>query len=143
MPGVYQFGVPADDLSDPAVQLIQHEMDGILVLSRAVAEQGIRPAVDLTKSSSSLLSPEIVGERHYMLSLQVQALLQKYESLKGIIAIIGENELSAADRSDYAKAKKLIQFFNQPMHVMEAQSATKGETWTREDTLKGIEEIIV
>jgi len=135
--------VPADDLSDPAVQLIQHEMDGILVLSRAVAEQGIRPAVDLTRSSSSLLSPDIVGERHYMLSLQVQALLQKYESLKGIIAIIGENELSAADRSDYAKAKKLIQFFNQPMHVMEAQSATKGETWTREDTLKGIEEIIV
>lgn len=135
--------VPADDLSDPAVQMIQHEMDATLVLSRAVAEQGIRPAVDLTKTSSSMLSPEIVGERHYLLSIQVQALLQKYESLKGIIAIIGENELSAADRADYSKAKKLIQFFSQPMHVMEAQSATKGETWSREDTLKGIEEIIV
>lgn len=135
--------VPADDLSDPAVQLIQHEMDSIIVLSRAVAEQGIRPSVDLTKTSSSLLTPEIVGERHYVLSIQVQALLQKYESLKGIIAIIGENELSPEDRSDYAKAKKLIQFFCQPMHVMEAQSATKGETWTREETLNGVEEIIV
>lgn len=135
--------VPADDLSDPAVQMIQHEMDSIIVLSRAVAEQGIRPSVDLTKTTSSLLTPEIVGERHYLLSIRVQSLLQKYESLKGIIAIIGENELSAEDRADYAKAKKLIQFFCQPMHVMESQSAIKGETWTREETLKGVEEIIV
>lgn len=134
--------VPADDLSDPAVQMIQHEMDSIIVLSRAVAEQGIRPSVDLTKTTSSLLTPEIVGERHYMLSIRVQALLQKYESLKGIIAIIGENELSAEDRADYSKAKKLIQFFCQPMHVMESQSATKGETWTREQTLNGVEEIV-
>jgi F-type H+-transporting ATPase subunit beta len=135
--------VPADDLSDPAVQMIQHQMDATIVLSRSVAEQGIRPAVDLTRTTSSLLNPDIVGERHYMLSIRVQALLQKYESLRGIIAIIGENELSATDRSDYAKAKRLIQFFSQPMHVMEAQSAIKGETWSREQTLKGIEEIIV
>jgi F-type H+-transporting ATPase subunit beta len=135
--------VPADDLSDPAVQAIQHELDSIIVLSRAVAEQGIRPAVDLTRTTSSLLSPDIVGERHYLLSVQVQALLQKYESLKGIIAIIGENELSAADRSDYAKAKKLITYFTQNMHVMENQSANKGESYTREQTLDGIEEIIV
>jgi F-type H+-transporting ATPase subunit beta len=135
--------VPADDLSDPAVQMIQHELDSTIVLSRSVAEQGIRPAVDLTRTSSSLLSPDIVGERHYLLSVQVQSLLQKYESLKGIIAIIGENELSAADRADYAKAKKLIQYFSQNMHVMENQSANKGVTFTREQTLKGIEEIIV
>ena len=135
--------VPADDLSDPAVQMIQHELDATLVLSRAVAEQGIRPSVDLTKSTSSLLTPEIVGERHYLLSIQVQGILQKYESLKGIIAIIGENELSADDRADFAKAKSLIQFFTQPMNVMEPQTGVKGETWAREDTLKGIEEIIV
>jgi F-type H+-transporting ATPase subunit beta len=135
--------VPADDLSDPAVQMIQHELDSTIVLSRSVAEQGIRPAVDLTRTSSSLLSPDIVGERHYVLSVQVQALLQKYESLKGIIAIIGENELSAADRADYAKAKKLIQFFSQHLHVVEDQSAFKGESFTREETLKGVEEIIV
>jgi len=135
--------VPADDLSDPAVQMIQHELDAVIVLSRSVAEQGIRPAVDLLRTNSSLLSPDIVGERHYLLSLQVQALIQKYESLKGIIAIIGESELSAADRGDYAKAKKLIQFFSQHMYVMERQNNTKGEYFTREETLKGIEEIIV
>ncbi|MGI0133758.1 MAG: F0F1 ATP synthase subunit beta, partial [Candidatus Micrarchaeaceae archaeon] len=135
--------VPADDLSDPAVQMIQHELDSIIVLSRQVAEQGIRPAVDLIRSSSSLLSPDIVGERHYMLSVQVQALLQKYESLKGIIAIIGENELSAVDRTDYAKAKKLIQYFSQHMHVVENQTAYGGESFSRDDMLKGVEEIIV
>ncbi len=135
--------VPADDISDPAVQFIQHEMDSIIVLSRKVAEQGVRPAVDLTLTSSSLLTPEIVGERHYMLSVQVQALLQKYESLKGIIAIIGENELSPADRADYAKAKKLIANFSQNMNVMTKHNGIPGDYFTREETLKSIEEIIV
>lgn len=135
--------VPADDLSDPAVQMIQHELDSIIVLSRKVAEQGIRPAVDLIQTSSSLLSPDIVGDRHYVLSVQVQALLQKYESLKNIIAIIGENELSPADRAEYAKAKELIQFFHQDNHVTEVLSGKKGQYFAREDTLKGVEEIIV
>jgi F-type H+-transporting ATPase subunit beta len=135
--------VPADDLSDPAVQMIQHELDSVIVLSRKVAEQGIYPAVNLIKTSSSLLAPEIVGERHYVLSVQVQALLQKYESLKDIIAIIGENELSPNDRAEYAKAKKLIQYFAQETHVTEAISGKKGEYFAREDMLQGVEEIIV
>lgn len=135
--------VPADDISDPAVQMIQHELDSVLVLSRKVAEQGIRPAVDLIRTSSSLLSPEVVGDRHYVLSVQVQALMQKYESLKSIIAIIGENELSPSDRADYAKAKKLIEFFSQDMNVMEQMTGKPGEYVNREDMLKGIEEIIV
>lgn len=135
--------VPADDVSDPAVQFIQHEMDSIVVLSRKVAEQGVRPAVDLTQLNSSLLTPEIVGERHYLLSVQVQALIQKYESLKGIIAIIGENELSASDRSDYAKAKKLIDNFSQNMTVMTKHTGVPGDYFTREQTLKSIEEILV
>lgn len=134
--------VPADDLSDPAVQTIQHELDSIIVLSRKVAEQGIRPAVDLAQTSSSLLTPDIVGERHYDLSVQTLALLQKYESLKSIIAIIGENELSAADRADYAKAKKLITNFTQNMNVMEKHIGIPGDTFTREETLKSIEEIV-
>lgn len=134
--------VPADDLSDPAVQFIQHEMDSILVLSRKVAEQGQRPAVDLNQTSSSLLTPEVVGDRHYLLSVQVQALLQKYESLKGIIAIIGENELSAADRADYAKAKKLITNFTQNMNVMTKHNGVPGDFFTREQTLQSIEEIV-
>lgn len=135
--------VPADDMSDPAVQMIQHELDSVIVLSRAVAEQGIRPAVDLLHTTSSLLTPEIVGERHYVLSVQVMALLQKHESLKSIIAIIGENELSPIDRADYAKAKKLITYFSQDMFVMEDLNGKKGEFVGREQMLKGIEEIIV
>lgn len=134
--------VPADDLSDPAVQLIQHELDSILVLSRKVAEQGIRPAVDLNQTTSSLLTPDVVGDRHYVLSVQVQNLLQKYDSLKNIIAIIGENELSAADRADYAKAKKLIQNFTQNMNVMTKHTGVEGDFFTREQTLQSIEEIV-
>lgn len=135
--------VPADDVSDPAVQTIQHELDSVIILSRAVAEQGIRPAVDLLHTTSSLLTPEIVGERHYLLSIQVQALLQKYEQLKPIIAIIGENELSPADRADYAKAKKLINYFSQDMFVMEELNGRQGVFVPRDEMLKGVEEIIV
>lgn len=135
--------VPADDISDPAVQFIQHEMDSIIVLSRKVAEQGIRPSVDLNLTSSSLLTPDIVGDRHYLLSVQVQALLQKYESLKGIIAIIGEDELSPEDKLDYDKAKRLIGNFTQNMNVMTKQSGIPGEFFSRDETLKSIEEIIV
>jgi F-type H+-transporting ATPase subunit beta len=134
--------VPADDLSDPAVQMIQHELDGTIVLSRKVAEQGIRPSVDLIKTSSSLLTTEIVGARHYDLSVRVQALLQKHESLKSIIAIIGENELSPKDRDEFSKASKLIKFFSQRMFVTESLTGIKGEYITREQTLKGIEDIL-
>lgn len=134
--------VPADDLSDPAVQMIQHELDSIIVLSRKVAEQGVRPAVDLNLTNSSLLTPDVVGDRHYLLSVQVQALLQKYESLKSIIAIIGENELSPSDRADYAKAKKLISNFTQNMNVMTKMNGVPGDFFTREQTLQSIEEII-
>jgi F-type H+/Na+-transporting ATPase subunit beta len=134
--------VPADDLSDPAVQAISHELDSVIVLSRKIAEQGIRPAVDLILTQSSLLTPEVVGDRHYLLSVRVQALLQKYESLKSIIAIIGENELSPSDRADYAKAKKLIQYFSQSMFVTEKLNGVPGEFFTRDQTLQGIEEII-
>ena len=134
--------VPADDMSDPAVQMIQHELDGTIVLSRSVAEQGIRPAVDLIRTSSSLLAPDIVGERHYNLSVQVQALLQKHQSLKSILAIIGENELSAQDRLDYSRATQLINFFSQNSFVTEQDTGRKGEYITRDQTLAGIEAIL-
>jgi F-type H+-transporting ATPase subunit beta len=135
--------VPADDLSDPAVQMIQHELDSTLVLSRKVAEQGIRPAVDLLRTSSSLLAPDIVGERHYNLSVRVQSLIQKHESLKSIIAIIGENELSPQDREDFAQARALIEFFNQDMYVTEEIMGKKGTFVGREDMLKGVEDILL
>lgn len=134
--------VPADDLSDPAVQMIQHELDSTIVLSRAVAAQGIRPAVDILASKSSLLTPDIVGNRHYDLATRSLSILQKHESLKGIIAIIGESELSAEDRDDYTKAKQLIEFFKQRFNVMEKVTGVPGEHITREQTLDGVEEII-
>lgn len=134
--------VPADDLTDPAVQAISQQLDSVLVLSRSIAEQGIRPAVDLLKTTSSLLTPQIVGQRHYELAGRVQAIMQKYDSLKNIIAIVGENELSPVDRADYQNAKKLIQFFNQDFSVAEKFSGRPGEYFTLEQTLDGIEAII-
>jgi F-type H+-transporting ATPase subunit beta len=134
--------IPADDLSDPAVQEISQQLDSVLVLSRAVAETGIRPAVDLLKTTSSLLTPQIVGERHYQLAAKVQAIMQKYDSLKNIIAIVGENELSPADRLDYQRAKKLIEFFSQDFAVAERYNGRPGQYFTIEQTLAGIEEIL-
>jgi F-type H+-transporting ATPase subunit beta len=134
--------IPADDLSDPAVQAISQQLDSGLVLSRSIAESGIRPAVDLLKTTSSLLTPQIVGERHYKLAGRVQAIMQKYDSLKNIIAIVGENELSPVDRADYQNAKKLVQFFSQDFAVAEHLSGKPGEYFTLEQTLKGIEEIL-
>ncbi len=134
--------VPADDLSDPAVQAISQQLDSVLVLDRSIAEQGIRPAVNLLKTTSSLLTPSIVGERHYRLAERVQAIMQKYDSLKNIIAIVGENELSPADRKDYQDAQKLIQFFSQDFAVAEKFSGKPGQYFTLDQTLAGIEEII-
>jgi F-type H+-transporting ATPase subunit beta len=134
--------IPADDLSDPAVQAISQQLDSVLVLSRAVAESGMRPAVDLLKTTSSLLTPQIVGERHYQLAGRVQAIMQKYDSLKNIIAIVGENELSPADRADYQNAKKLLQFFSQDFAVAEHLTGKPGQYFTLEQTLKGIEDIL-
>lgn len=134
--------IPADDLSDPAVQAISQQLDSVLVLSRTIAESGIRPAVDLLKTTSSLLTPQIVGERHYILAGRVQAIMQKYDSLKNIIAIVGENELSPADRADYQNAKKLIQFFSQDFAVAEHLNGKPGQYFTIDETLNGIEQII-
>lgn len=134
--------IPADDLSDPAVQAISQQLDSVLVLSRSVAETGIRPAVDLLQTTSSLLTSQIVGPRHYQLASRVQAIMQKYDSLKNIIAIVGENELSPVDRNDYQNAKKLIEFFSQDFSVAERYNGRPGQYFTIEQTLDGIEEII-
>lgn len=134
--------VPADDLSDPAVQAISQQLDSVLVLDRSIAETGIRPAVNLLKTSSSLVTPQIVGQRHYDLAGKVQAVMQKYDSLKNIIAIVGENELSPLDRADYQNAKKLIQYFSQDFAVAEKFTGKAGEYYTLDETLTGIEQIL-
>jgi F-type H+/Na+-transporting ATPase subunit beta len=135
--------IPADDLSDPAVQEIAQQLDSTVVLSRAVAESGVRPSVDLVRTASSLLSPDIVGDRHYVLTTRVQAIMQKYESLKNIIAIIGQGELSPDERRDFERAKKIIEFFEQDFFVTEDLTGRKGRYYSREDTLRGVEEILI
>lgn len=134
--------VPADDLSDPAVQEVAQQLDSTVVLSRTVAESGIRPAVDLIRTTSSLLSPEIVGDYHYSLATEAQAILQKYDSLKNIIAIIGESELSASERQDYDRALRLIEFFSQSFFVTEDLTGRPGEYISRKKTLEGVEKIL-
>lgn len=135
--------IPADDLSDPAVQEIASQLDSTVVLSRDIAESGIRPAVDLVRTASSLLAPDIVGDRHYVLATQVQAIMQKYESLKNIIAIIGQSELSPDERRDFERAQKIIAFFSQSFFVTEELTGKKGEFFSREQTLSGVEEILI
>ena len=134
--------IPADDLSDPAVQAISQQLDSVLVLSRAIAEAGIRPAVDILKTTSSLLTTQVVGDRHYKLAQKVQSIMEKYDSLKNIIAIVGENELSPADKIDYQHAKNLIDFFSQDFSVSEHLTGRPGTYFTREQTLSGIEQIL-
>lgn len=135
--------IPADDFSDPAVQEIAQQLDSTVVLSRVVAESGIRPSVDLIRTASSLLSPEIVGDRHYLLVTQVQSIMQKYDSLKNIIAIIGKSELSPDERRDFDRAQKFIEYFSQSFHVAEDLSGVPGEYFSREQTLQGVEEIFL
>src|SRR5690606_23451517 len=121
----------------------QHELDSVSVRSSNIAAQGIYPAVELMKTRSPLLTTGIVGDWHYVLSVQVQALLREYESLKNGIGIIRDNDLSQADRADYAKAQKLIKYFTQDVHVTEDISGKPGEYVTRDDMLKGVEEILI
>ncbi len=134
--------VPADDMSDPAVVEVNKQLDSVIVLSRDVMEQGIMPAVDLLATSSSLLTREVVGETHAALVPQVQAILQKYKSLQGIVAIIGQNELSLEDQNNYRTAQQLINYFAQPLSVMEKRSGIKGEYVDRATMLKNVDNIV-
>lgn len=134
--------IPADDLSDPAVVEISQQLDSIIVLSREVFERGIFPAVDLLNTTSSVISPEILGQEHYQLVQKVRAIMRKYYSLRTITAIVGESELSPQDRADYERAQELTQFFSQNMFVTEDLSGKKGEYFTRAQTLKGVKAIL-
>jgi F-type H+-transporting ATPase subunit beta len=134
--------VPADDLSDPAVQEIYQQLDAVLVLSRAVAERGIHPAIDIIRTTSNLLVPDVIGQRHFSLVTKVQDIMSKYERLRSVVQIVGENELSDRDLRDYTTAEQLTTFFSQNMFVAQDISGKKGEYFSREDTLHGIEKIV-
>ena len=133
--------VPADDLTDPAPASIFTHLDATTVLNRHIAEIGIYPAVDPLHSSSNILEASIIGRRHYELARRVQEILQRYQELQDIIAILGMDELSFEDRQTVQRARRLQSFFSQPMHVAEAFTGEKGQYVKLEDTLNDFEAI--
>src|SRR6516225_3815381 len=129
--------VPADDLTDPAPATSFAHLDATTVLSRAISEKGIYPAVDPLDSTSRMLSPLVVGEEHYATARLVQQILQRYKSLQDIIAILGMDELSEEDKLTVARARKIERFLSQPFHVAEVFTGSPGKFVELADTIKG------
>ncbi len=129
--------VPADDLTDPAPATSFAHLDATTVLSRAISEKGIYPAVDPLDSTSRMLSPLVVGEEHYPTARMVQQILQRYKSLQDIIAILGMDELSEEDKLTVARARKIERFLSQPFHVAEVFTGSPGKFVELADTIKG------
>jgi F-type H+/Na+-transporting ATPase subunit beta len=134
--------VPADDLTDPAPANTFAHLDSTTVLSRALVEQGIYPAVDPLDSTSRALGRGTVSDEHYEAATRVQEILQRYKDLQDIIAILGIEELSDEDRLTVARARKVQRFLSQPFHVAEVFTGTPGEYVKLEDTVRGFQEII-
>jgi F-type H+-transporting ATPase subunit beta len=134
--------VPADDLTDPAPATAFAHLDATTVLNRAITEKGIYPAVDPLDSTSTILSPAIVGERHYNVAREVQRLLQRYKDLQDIIAILGMDELSEDDKQTVSRARKIEKFMGQPFHVAETFTGTPGIFCELEDTIRSFEEVL-
>lgn len=134
--------VPADDLTDPAPAAIFSHLDATTVLSRHIAEIGIYPAVDPLSSTSNILEPYVIGDRHYNIARQVQKILQRYQELQDIIAILGIDELSHGDREIVKRARRLQNFLSQPLHVAEAFTGEPGRYVHLEDTLSGFEAVV-
>ncbi|NKD77386.1 F0F1 ATP synthase subunit beta [Haematospirillum sp. H1815] len=134
--------VPADDLTDPAPATSFAHLDATTVLSRAIAEQAIFPAVDPLDSTSRALDPRVVGEEHYAVARRVQEILQTYKALQDIIAILGMDELSEDDKLTVARARKIQRFLSQPFHVAEVFTGTPGVFVALEETIKGFRGIV-
>src|SRR5213595_3654655 len=134
--------VPADDLTDPAPATAFAHLDATTVLSRALTEIGIYPAVDPLDSTSRILDPQIVGDRHYKVARRVQQVLQRYKELQDIIAILGMDELSDDDKLTVARARKVQLFLSQPFHVAEQFTGFKGAYVKLEDTVRSFEELL-
>lgn len=134
--------VPADDLTDPAPATAFGHLDSMVVLSRALSELGIYPAVDPLDSASTILDPNIVGKDHYDVARGVQQVLQRYKDLQDIIAILGMEELSDEDKVTVARARKIEKFLSQPFFVAEQFTGTPGKYVKLEDTIKGFRMIL-
>ncbi|HEY6775866.1 MAG TPA: F0F1 ATP synthase subunit beta [Thermoleophilaceae bacterium] len=134
--------VPADDLTDPAPASVFAHLNATTTLSRAIAEQGISPAVDPHDSTSTILTPDIVGQEHFEVANQVQEILQRYKELQDIIAILGIDELSDEDKLTVQRARKVQRFLSQPFFVAEQFTGTPGEFVKIDDTVRSFKEII-
>jgi F-type H+-transporting ATPase subunit beta len=134
--------VPADDLTDPAPATAFAHLDATTVLSRGISELGIYPAVDPLDSTSTILSPEVVGQEHYTVARQVQKILQKYKELVDIIAILGMDELSEDDKLTVQRARKIQKFLSQPFFVAETFTGSPGKYVEVKDTVRSFKEIV-
>ena len=134
--------VPADDLTDPAPATTFAHLDATTVLSRGIASQGIYPAVDPLESTSRILSPEVLGEEHYYVAREVQRILQRYNELMDIIAIMGMDELSDEDKLLVQRARKIQRFLSQPFDVSEKFTGIPGAYVPLTETSRGFKEII-
>ena len=134
--------VPADDLTDPAPATTFAHLDATTVLSRSIASQGIYPAVDPLDSTSRILSPEVLGEEHYRIAREVQRILQRYNELMDIIAIMGMDELAEEDKLLVTRARKIQRFLSQPFFVSEKFTGLPGVYVPLNETLRGFREII-
>jgi F-type H+-transporting ATPase subunit beta len=134
--------VPADDYTDPAPFTTFTHLDATTELSRDIASLGIYPAVDPLSSTSNILAPEIVGERHYNVARRVQGVLQRYKELQDIIAILGLDELSEEDRVTVSRARKVQRFLSQPFNVGEVFTGLKGVTVPVEETVESFEALV-
>ncbi len=133
--------VPADDLTDPAPATAFAHLDATTVLSRSISEKGIYPAVDPLDSSSRILDPQFIGERHYKVAASVQQILQRYKDLQDIIAILGMDELTEEDKIIVNRARRLERFLSQPFHVAEQFTGIKGRYVKLEDTIASFERV--
>lgn len=134
--------VPADDLTDPAPATTFAHLDATTVLSRAIAEQGIYPAVDPLDSTSSILDPAVLGEEHYQVARRVQQILQRYKDLQDIIAILGMDELSEEDKLTVERARKIQRFLSQPFFVAAQFTGLEGKYVKLTETIRGFKEIV-
>jgi len=134
--------VPADDLTDPGVTTVFSHLDASVVLSRAITELGIYPAMDPLESSSTILQPHIVGKEHYEVARGVQKVLQRFKELQDIIAILGVDELSDEDKLIVSRARKLQRFCSQPFRVAETFTGRQGKYVPLAETIKGFKEIL-
>jgi F-type H+-transporting ATPase subunit beta len=133
--------VPADDLTDPAPAAAFTHLDATTVLTRALTEIGIYPAVDPLDSTSRILDPQFIGERHYSVATRVQEILQRYKELQDIIAILGMDELSEEDKVVVGRARRLQRFLSQPFSVAEAFTGIPGKYVKLDDTVESFERV--